>query len=179
MDLATAHGDVSLLIQARRFLSMGYTHMGDYDQAIALLRQNVAALEGKHRYERPAFANFMPFVFSASGLACCLAEVGEFDQGNRLSIESLQVAEQACHIPSQIWALFQMTLVCLLQGDLPTVISLGGTNSGYVVKTGITLPSVSVVRFREAETERVHHATRLHAPPSGKPGRCVSVASMS
>ena len=54
--------------------------LGDYPQAIDLLRQNLVSLEGALLRERFGLSG-LPSVMSRDMLARCLAEVGAFTEG--------------------------------------------------------------------------------------------------
>jgi tetratricopeptide (TPR) repeat protein len=125
MDLITTHEDLELQVRLRTFLGLTYSSLGDYAQAIDLLRRNVSALEGDRRYERSSQGSLLLFVSSAGWLVGYLTEIGDFDEGKRLGDEALQVAEHVSQMPSQIWALFQLSRLSLRQGDLTVAMSFG------------------------------------------------------
>jgi tetratricopeptide (TPR) repeat protein len=93
---AKSLGDVRLQVMANYRLGQIYTFLGDYPQAIACLRDNVAALEGDLRYERFGMVG-LPSVFSRTYLVACLSECGEFDEGMRHGEESIRIAETVDH----------------------------------------------------------------------------------
>jgi tetratricopeptide (TPR) repeat protein len=51
MDLTATHDNLGLQHRVRFYLGSAYFRMGDFVQAIDLLRRNYAAIEGKRRYE--------------------------------------------------------------------------------------------------------------------------------
>ena len=80
LALAGTLGDAALQVVTRLFLGRIYFGLGDYPQAIDLLRQNVVALDGALLRERFGLS-WLPSVMSRDLLARCLAEVGAFTEG--------------------------------------------------------------------------------------------------
>jgi tetratricopeptide (TPR) repeat protein len=97
------------------FLGRAYHALGDYPQAIALLRQNVVSLEGALLHERFGLPG-LPSVMSRDILARCLAEVGAFTEGLARSQESLRIAEAVDHPNSLMPACYSIGHVYLRQG---------------------------------------------------------------
>ena len=73
LALAGTLGDAALQVVTRLFLGRIYYGLGDYPQAIDLLRQNVVALDGALLRERFGLSR-LPSVMSRDILARCLAE---------------------------------------------------------------------------------------------------------
>jgi class 3 adenylate cyclase/tetratricopeptide (TPR) repeat protein len=115
--LATAAGDLALQLQARVYLSMPCYTLGDYDRAIALLRQNVGALEGSLLPERFGL-HYIPAVNSRSWLVSCLVERGEFVEALARAEEALQIAQAVDNPFSSILAAAAVGQCHLSQGDL-------------------------------------------------------------
>jgi tetratricopeptide (TPR) repeat protein len=91
--------------------------VGDYPQAIDLLRQNLVALDGALLQERFGQSR-LPSVMSRDILARCLAEVGAFDEGLGHSEDSLRIAEAVNHPPSLVEACYGIGYVSLRKGDV-------------------------------------------------------------
>ena len=97
--LAGTLEDAALQVVTRLFLGRVYYGLGDYPQAIDLLRQNVVALEGALLREHFGLPR-LPSVTSYDILARCLAELGAFTEGLAHGEEGLRIAEAANHPPS-------------------------------------------------------------------------------
>ena len=82
-----------------------YYALGDYPQAIDLLRQNLVALEGTLLRERFGLPG-LPSVMSRDILARCLAQVGAFTEGLAHGEDSLRIAEAVNHPNSLIVACY-------------------------------------------------------------------------
>ena len=95
--------------------------MGDYPQAIDLLRQTLVALEGPRLHERFGLPG-LPSVMSRDILARCLAELGAFTEGLAHSEDSLRMAEAVDHPQSLIPACYGIGHVSLRQGAWPQAI---------------------------------------------------------
>ena len=91
--------------------------LGDYPQAIDLLRQNLVALEGALLRERFGLSG-LPSVMSRDILARCLAEVGAFTEGLAHGEEGLRIAEAVDHPNSLIEACRGIGHVYLRKGEL-------------------------------------------------------------
>ena len=102
-------------------LGQVYHALGDYRQAIDVLRWNVAALTGELRYERSASRTCPPCSPDA-WLVRCLTEVGAFAEGMALGDEAIQIAEAVDHPFSRSEAYGSVGLLHLRQGDLPKAI---------------------------------------------------------
>jgi tetratricopeptide (TPR) repeat protein len=96
--------------------------LGDYPQAIALLRQNLVALEGALLRERFGLPG-LPSVTSRETLARCLAELGAFSEGLAHGEEGLRIAEAVTHPNSLIGACYGIGHVSLRKGDLHRAIA--------------------------------------------------------
>jgi tetratricopeptide (TPR) repeat protein len=117
LTLAGALGDAALQVVTRLFLGQVYYSLGNYPQAIDLLRQNVVALEGallREHFSLPA----LPSVRSRTMLSRCLAEVGAFSEGLTHGEEGLRIAEAVNNPISLIGACYMIGHVYLHKGDL-------------------------------------------------------------
>jgi class 3 adenylate cyclase/tetratricopeptide (TPR) repeat protein len=123
LALATAGGEVVLLVLANQQLGMAYQLQGDYRRAIACFRQTVVSLDGARRYERFGEV-FLPAVRSRANLTLCHAELGTFAEGLALGEEGLRIAEVVAHPASLMVASQGIGLLALRQGDLPRALAL-------------------------------------------------------
>ena len=115
LALAGILGDAALQVVTHVFLGRAYYALGDYPQAIALLRQNLVALEGTPLGERFGLPG-LPSVTSRDTLARCLAQVGAFTEGLAHGEDSLRIAEAVNHPNSLIVACYGIGHVYLYQG---------------------------------------------------------------
>jgi tetratricopeptide (TPR) repeat protein len=91
--------------------------LGDYPQAIDLVRQNLVALDGALLRERFGLPG-MPSVTSRDVLARCLAEVGAFSEGLAHGEEGLRIAEAVNHPNSLSGACYGIGYIYLRKGDV-------------------------------------------------------------
>jgi tetratricopeptide (TPR) repeat protein len=117
LALAGTLGDTALQAATHLFLGRAYHALGDYPQAIDLLRQNLVALEGALLRERFGLPG-LPSVTSRDWLDRCLAEVGAFTEGLAHGEEGLRIAEAVNHPNSLINACYGIGHVYLRKGDL-------------------------------------------------------------
>jgi tetratricopeptide (TPR) repeat protein len=115
LALAKTLGDAALQAVTHLFLGRAYYGLGNYPQAIDLLRQNVASLEGALLRERFGLSG-LPSVMSRDLLAQCLAELGAFTEGLAHGEEGLRIAEAVDHPNSLIQACHGISHVYLRQG---------------------------------------------------------------
>ena len=121
LALARTLGDTALQVVTHLFLGRAYYGLGDYPQAIDLLRQNVVSLEGTLLQERFGLPG-LPSVMSRDTLARCLAEVGAFTEGLAHGEESLRIAEAVDNPHSLMAACYGIGHVYLRKGEFPQAI---------------------------------------------------------
>jgi tetratricopeptide (TPR) repeat protein len=121
LALAETLGDAALQVVTHIFLSRVYQAVGDYPQAIALLRQNLVILEGALPRERFGLAG-LPSVLSREILVRCLADLGAFSEGLAHGEDSVRIAE-AVHPASLAYAYRGMGHVYLCKGEFHQAIS--------------------------------------------------------
>jgi tetratricopeptide (TPR) repeat protein len=102
-------------------LGQVYYSQGEYRQAIDILRQNVATLQGDLRYESFGTVGLLS-VISRQFLIWSLAELGAFPEGRAIAAEGLRLAEAVDHPFSLIAADLSVGALALRQGDAPTAI---------------------------------------------------------
>jgi tetratricopeptide (TPR) repeat protein len=121
LALAETMGNAALQVVMHLFLGRAYYALGDYPQAIDLLRQNLVSLDGALLRERFGLSA-PPSVLSRALLARCLAEVGAFTEGLAHSEEGLRIAEAVDHPNSLAQACHGVGHVYLYKGALPQAI---------------------------------------------------------
>jgi tetratricopeptide (TPR) repeat protein len=137
--LTMAGGDVVLQAQANQYLGMTYGAQGDYQRAIACLRQTMASFDGARCFER--FGEyFLPAVHSRAWLAVYNAELGMFTAGRALGEEGLQIAKVVEHPASLMVASWGLGLLSLRQGDVARALPLLEQAIGLCQELPLSLP---------------------------------------
>jgi len=153
LSLAATLGDVSLEVAGNMYLGQVYHALGDYPQALDVLRQNVALLVGPLLPERFGMAN-LPAVTSRTYLAFCLAELGQFDAGVAYGEEGMRLAEAAEHANSLAIACLGLGRLYLNQGVLAPAIA--------VLERGLTLcDKAHIALLRPATSAALGYAYAL------------------
>jgi class 3 adenylate cyclase/very-short-patch-repair endonuclease/tetratricopeptide (TPR) repeat protein len=109
MALASELGNIGLHAAANLHMGRLFFTEGDYDQAMAVPRQNQDILQGELRYER--FGGGVTSVISCNLLSRCQAERGAFREGHTTAADGLRVAEEVDH-------LFSLIVACSAAGHL-------------------------------------------------------------
>jgi tetratricopeptide (TPR) repeat protein len=117
LAIATDLGDIVLQIMIHEYLGLLYFPLGNYAQAMEVLKYNMAALTGALVHERLSLAG-LPAVVSRSYLTRCCAEVGVFTEGMAIGNDAVQIAETADHPYSRIAAYIGVGLLYLQRGAL-------------------------------------------------------------
>ncbi|MGH8070847.1 MAG: ATP-binding protein [Candidatus Entotheonellia bacterium] len=123
LPLANDLGDLSLQITTNYSLGRVHSALGNYRQAIELLRKNVTVLKGdlsRERFGLTALASVAANAF----LSEPLAELGEFAEGITYGEEAIRIAEAVDHPLSRVLTYWEMGDLYLYKGDLPKAISL-------------------------------------------------------
>jgi class 3 adenylate cyclase/tetratricopeptide (TPR) repeat protein len=153
LSLAATLDDISLQVAGNMYLGQIYHALGDYPQALHVLRQNVTLLVGPLLQERFGMAN-LPAVTSRAFLAYCLAELGQFDAGVACGAEGLRLAEAAGHANSLAIACLGLGRLYLNQGALPAAIA--------VLERGLTLcDTAQIALLRPAVAAALGYAYTL------------------
>jgi tetratricopeptide (TPR) repeat protein len=121
--LTAASGDIAHQAMAYGYLGTVYFYLGDYWQAIDVLRRALTAFDGEWRHERFGMS-MLHSVRVRTWLMDCLREVGDFAEGRALGEEAMRIAEAAGHLGSALMPQERLGSLALLQGDLPQAISL-------------------------------------------------------
>jgi tetratricopeptide (TPR) repeat protein len=109
--LAATLADTSLQLMAQRTLGLAYSTAGAYPQAIAILKQAVAALTGARARVHFGLGTTLA-VTCRRWLVRCLAELGAFNEGLTYSAEALRLAES-------VGSPIDLALAYFEAGDLP------------------------------------------------------------
>jgi tetratricopeptide (TPR) repeat protein len=115
LAIATARADVTLQVETDFYLGQAHHALGDYRQAIDILKRTMHALEGD--LSRRRFGVFYTAICRV-WLVWCLAETGAFAEGLTLAQEMLRTAEAADNLVSHIGTSFVVGHLYLRQGKL-------------------------------------------------------------
>jgi class 3 adenylate cyclase/tetratricopeptide (TPR) repeat protein len=124
--LATTSGDVGFQIASSQRLGQIYYDLGDYPQAMAYFRSNVASLQGALLYERFDVGTFnaLPTLTALTYLVLCLAEVGGFAEGIAYGDEALRLAEGVDRRYDRVVVPLRVGQLHLRQGNVSKAIPL-------------------------------------------------------
>ena len=115
LAVAASFSNFSMRVMGSCRLAQAQHALGNYDRAVDILRQVLAALQGDLSRERFEMAA-LPSVWARSWLAWTLAELGEFDEAAALGEEGLAIAVSAEHVYSRFQAFFGLGIVHLIRG---------------------------------------------------------------
>ena len=122
-SLANDLGDFSLQILAQYSLSRVHSALGNYHQAVELLRKTVTLLKGALSRERFGLTG-LASVSSSAFLSEPLVELGEFAEGITYGEEAIRIAETVDHPFSRVIAYWGIGNLYLYKGDLPKAITM-------------------------------------------------------
>jgi class 3 adenylate cyclase/tetratricopeptide (TPR) repeat protein len=94
LALATTSGAFDVQVVAQSHLSVAYSAMGDFRQALEASRQAMVSLTGELRFAHFGQA-MLPAVVSRAHLTWSLAELGGFAEGSGAGEEAMWMAEEA------------------------------------------------------------------------------------
>jgi tetratricopeptide (TPR) repeat protein len=121
--LATTLGDFPLQVTANWYLGVVYHGLGDYRQAMDVLRQNVMSIPGEALLER--FGQIFPVAGgSRNRLVFCLAEVGAFAEGSARGAEGIRIVEASDYSYPLVAAYFSVGFLNLRKGELDQAIAM-------------------------------------------------------
>jgi class 3 adenylate cyclase/tetratricopeptide (TPR) repeat protein len=123
LSLANTLGDFGLQIMAQYSLGRVHSALGNYHQAVELLRKNVTLLKGELSREHFGLTG-LASVASSAFLSESLAELGEFAEGITYGEEATRIAEVVDHPFSRVHAYLGIGNLYLYKGDLPKAISV-------------------------------------------------------
>jgi class 3 adenylate cyclase/tetratricopeptide (TPR) repeat protein/ribosomal protein L40E len=115
--------DPSIGAVTHYYLGAAYNKMGSYREAIDVLSQGLQGIRSDLLHERFGTALVISVV-CRSHLVQCLAATGEFDQGIRYGEEGIQIANEAEHSVSRIYANCSLGFLFLLRGDCSQAVQL-------------------------------------------------------
>jgi tetratricopeptide (TPR) repeat protein len=121
--IATTLGDFPLQVTTNWFLGLVYHGLGDYRQAMDVLRQNVMSIQGELLRER--FGQIGSVAGgSRNRLVFCLAEVGAFAEGSARGEEAIRIFEAFEYSYPRVAAYFSLGFLHLRKGELNQAIPM-------------------------------------------------------
>jgi class 3 adenylate cyclase/tetratricopeptide (TPR) repeat protein len=141
LALACEVQEAPIVVAAAQYLGQVYRTVGQYPEAMALFRQNVAALQGPVANERFGM-HALPSVLARGFLADCLSSIGEFAEAIALAGEAVQIAESAGHPFSIVSGLALRGIVHVRKGDFEI--------SAPILERGLQLAHASDIRSWDA-----------------------------
>jgi tetratricopeptide (TPR) repeat protein len=110
-------------VVANAYLDWSYLSVGDYRQALEVLRRTISMLEGERLYAHFSLVD-LPSAASRSWSARCHAELGTFAEGMAMGEEAVRIAETVDHPFSLMQAYLGVGRLALRQGDVNQAIAL-------------------------------------------------------
>jgi class 3 adenylate cyclase/tetratricopeptide (TPR) repeat protein len=123
LALIGADDEPSLSAVAHYYLGAAYNKMGQYSQAIDVLKRGMQTVEGPRRHERYGTTVVLS-VICRSHLVQCLAAVGSFSEGVPHGEEGIKIAEELDHPVSLIYVNCSLGVLFLIQGETAKAIPL-------------------------------------------------------
>jgi tetratricopeptide (TPR) repeat protein len=100
---AKSLGDFPLSVAAGMYLGRASAGLGQYRRAADVLHEVAESLGGERAHDYLGLP-VLPAVFARSQLILALAELGEFDEAERLITEAIEIAESTRHPDTLLWA---------------------------------------------------------------------------
>jgi DNA-binding winged helix-turn-helix (wHTH) protein/tetratricopeptide (TPR) repeat protein len=127
LDLATSSRDINLQVMAYFVLGEVYYDLGDYRQAMHMLRRNVEALNhagSQERFGEPALGPGLQSVASCRWLIQALSDVGAFAEGLAIAEDTIRLAEADGHPYTLVLAYTGVGYLYLGKGEVHKAIPL-------------------------------------------------------
>ena len=116
LEIARRQGDLRLRILSSSYLGQTHYYRGEYEHAVELAAEDLAALPAEWAHEY--FGMAVPAsVFSRVWLVMSLAELGRFAEATKYAEEAIQLAEPTRHVHTLGFAYFCASMSYLLKGD--------------------------------------------------------------
>jgi class 3 adenylate cyclase/tetratricopeptide (TPR) repeat protein len=120
-ELADEVGNLGLQVSSAFTLGEALYSLGDFRRSAAMLRRNLALLQGDLKYERFGMTG-LPAALSRGILTRCLAELGDFSDAAVASQEAIQLAEEVNQPFTLAIQYSNDGFLYLTKGDLPRAI---------------------------------------------------------
>jgi tetratricopeptide (TPR) repeat protein len=116
LEIAERLGDLRVRILATSYLEQAYCYRGEFERAIELATNNIAAIPSD--WSKEFFGMAVPAsVFDRAWLIMSLAELGRFSEAAGHEAEVIRIAEPTEHAFTIGWAHFASSISRLLKGD--------------------------------------------------------------
>jgi DNA-binding NtrC family response regulator/tetratricopeptide (TPR) repeat protein len=144
VTVAAARDDFALQVATELHLGSAYEDLGDYRRASEILRGIVERIPAERVHDRFRLSG-LPSVVGRAHLVCCLAELGEFEEGLRQAREATRLAEEVFDPHGLVNAYFGLATLGIMRGDLdPTITVLErGLELCQSANVSLMLPRVS------------------------------------
>ena len=105
-----------LTVMTEYYLGAAYNKLGQYSQAIDVLKRAVRRLVGDLRRERFGTAGY-PAVTCRAHLTQCLAAIGQFSEGTSFAEEAIQIATEVADLSVLVYVNCSLAILFLFKGD--------------------------------------------------------------
>jgi class 3 adenylate cyclase/tetratricopeptide (TPR) repeat protein len=122
LAITAVNEDLAISAVTNYYLGAAYNKMGDYKQAIEVLKRGMQSVEGKFRHERFGTTLILS-VICRSHLVQCLAATGAFNEGVLYGEEGIRIAEEVEHPASLIYMNCSLGVLFLVKGEMAKAIS--------------------------------------------------------
>jgi tetratricopeptide (TPR) repeat protein len=112
-----------LSVMTDYYLGAAYNKLGQYSQAINVLKRALRSLVGDLRHGRIGTAGY-PAVTCRGHLVQCLAAMGQFREGVSYAEEGIQIAEEVDDASVLVYVNCSLAFLYLLKGDLDKAIPI-------------------------------------------------------
>jgi class 3 adenylate cyclase/tetratricopeptide (TPR) repeat protein len=122
LAITAVYEDLAISAVTNYYLGAAYNKMGDYKQAIEVLKRGMQSVEGKYRHERFGTTLILS-VICRSHLVQCLAATGAFNEGVLYGEEGIRIAEEVEHPASLTYMNCSLGVLFLVKGEMAKAIS--------------------------------------------------------
>jgi class 3 adenylate cyclase/tetratricopeptide (TPR) repeat protein len=116
LALISENDGPELTVMTEYYLGAAYNKLGQYGQAIDVLKRTVRRLVGDLRRERFGTAGY-PAVTCRAHLTQCLAATGQFREGISFAEEAIQIATEVADLSVLVYVNCSLAILFLFKGD--------------------------------------------------------------
>jgi class 3 adenylate cyclase/tetratricopeptide (TPR) repeat protein/KaiC/GvpD/RAD55 family RecA-like ATPase len=113
----------ALSVMTDYYLGAAYNKLGQYSQAINVLKRAIRSLVGDLQHERFSTAGY-PAVTCRGHLIQCLAATGQFREGVSYAEEGIKIAEEVGDVSVLVYVNSSLGVLYLVKGDLDKAIPI-------------------------------------------------------